>query len=692
MKNLKDLLRFNKWFFLAFVFIVIYTFIFTKIFNYESSYQKNTSEITGKITYISLNGNKLTLNIKGKENIIANYYIKSELEKESILDDISIGDNITLYGSIKEPENNTIPNTFNYKNYLYNKKIYYIFMIDSFEIKENNNPFYKLKDIILKRAYKMPNKEYFLTFILGDKSLLDSNTYNDFQTNGVSHLLAVSGMHVNILLFIILNLTKKAKEKTRFVISILFLSFFLFLTNFVSSLLRTIIFYVLSKFNKYFNWHLKNLHLLFITAFIILLFNPFMIYDLGFIYSFAVCFGIMYYQDKINGNYVTSLLKLSTITFFFSLPITLLINYEVNLTSIVNNILFVPLVSFIVYPLSLITFIFPFLSPLLSFFLKIMSLLGDVCNSFSLIINVSKIPFILIVLFYLFLLLVKFKKRFFILLIVIILLAKVLPKFDFQTYVYYLDVGQGDCIILISSHQQDVIMIDTGGKLEYKKEDWEKSSKSYNLSDNTIKFLKSKGITSIDHLILSHGDNDHLGEAFNLVNNFKIKNVVFNCGTHNNLENSLMKLLKEKKIEYGSCVKEINVDNNKLRFLNTKEYDNENDNSSVIYANINNFKFLFMGDASAITEKEILNKYNLTDIDVLKVGHHGSNTSSSKELINTINPNYSIISVGKNNRYGHPNEEVLERLDNSKIYRTDIEGSIMFKLRKGKLQIKTYMP
>ena len=101
---------------------------------------------------------------------------------------------------------------------------------------------------------------------------------------------------------------------------------------------------------------------------------------------------------------------------------------------------------------------------------------------------------------------------------------------------------------------------------------------------------------------------------------------------------------------------------------------------------------MFMGDASITTEKEILNKYNLPDIDVLKVGHHGSKTSSSKEFINEVNPKYSIISVGKNNRYGHPNKEVLNVLEDSKIYRTDEDGSIMFKIKNNKLQIETCAP
>ena len=179
-----------------------------------------------------------------------------------------------------------------------------------------------------------------------------------------------------------------------------------------------------------------------------------------------------------------------------------------------------------------------------------------------------------------------------------------------------------------------------------------------------------------------------MGEATNLIEHFSIKNVIFNCGSYNNLEDELINKLNEKKIKYNTCIKELNVNNYKLYFLQTKEYGNENDNSNVIYTELNNHKFLFMGDAGIEKEKDILEKYNIGNIDVLKVGHHGSNTSSSKEFINSINPKYSIISVGKNNRYGHPNKDVLNTLDNSKIYRTDKDGSIMIKVNN-KLKIET---
>ena len=183
-----------------------------------------------------------------------------------------------------------------------------------------------------------------------------------------------------------------------------------------------------------------------------------------------------------------------------------------------------------------------------------------------------------------------------------------------------------------------------------------------------------------------------MGESINLIENFKVEKVIFNCSEFNDLEKELIKVLEKKKIKYYSCIKELNIDNSKLYFLQTKEYDNENDNSNVIYIELDGYKFMFMGDSRIEKEKDILDKYNISDIDVLKVGHHGSKTSSDKKFIDEIKPKYSIISVGKNNRYGHPNKEVLDTLNDSKIYRTDQDGSIMLKIKNNKLKIETCSP
>ena len=284
------------------------------------------------------------------------------------------------------------------------------------------------------------------------------------------------------------------------------------------------------------------------------------------------------------------------------------------------------------------------------------------------------------------------KKILYIMLLFFLLCIYLKPYFDKNIYLHFLDVSQGDSVLILTQNKKS-ILIDTGGKPEIKKEKWKLKNKKYNLMiSSIIPFLKSIGINKINYLILTHGDFDHMGEAINLVNNFKVNKVIFNCGEFNDLEKELIKVLDKKKIKYYSCIKELNIDNNKLYFLQAKDYDNENDNSNVIYTELNGYKFMFMGDAGVTTEKEIMDKYSLPNIDVLKVGHHGSKTSSSKELINEINPKYSIISVGKNNRYGHPNKEVLDNLEKSKIYRTDEDGSIMFKIKNNKLKIDTCSP
>ena len=165
-----------------------------------------------------------------------------------------------------------------------------------------------------------------------------------------------------------------------------------------------------------------------------------------------------------------------------------------------------------------------------------------------------------------------------------------------------------------------------------------------------------------------------------------------NNDKYNDLELELINVLDKKSINHLNNIKYIMLEKYTLYFLNTNCYDNENDNSNVIYLNYNNYKFLFMGDAGIKREKDILNNYNISDTNFLKVGHHGSNTSSSKYFIDLINPKYSIISVGKNNRYNHPKLSVLDNLSNSKIYRTDIFGSIKIKINKNGYRIKNYSP
>lgn len=692
LTNLKLLLRCNILFIILFLFAIIYVFIITVLIKYESKYIGNETKINGKIDEYSINGNKLQMEISGKEKIIATYYINTEEEKEYLLKTIGIGKAVYLSGSLNSPINNTIPNNFNYKNYLYNKKIFYLFDIASYEIIDDNNFIDKIKDYLYKRAYSLDNNEYLLVLVLGDKSLISSDIYNNYQTNGTSHLLAISGSHVAVLLAVFNVFLKRLKEIPKLLILSGILLFFGFITNFQAAVMRAIYFFILNSLNKIGKFNFSNLQILFLTAFILILFDPFIIYDLGFIYSFAVCGGIIYYSDKITGNYIVKMFKLSTISFLFSLPISAYINYEVNILSILVNMLFVPWISIIVFPLAIITFIMPIFNPILSFTLSITDFLNNLFVNFCFFINIPKTSIIFIALLFLFLILLKSNKKYLIAIISILIIIKIIPKLDNNHYVYFLDVGQGDNIVLITPHQREVIMLDTGGRITYEVDEWKRSNKTYNVSDNTIKFLKSIGVTNIDYLILSHGDNDHAGEAINILKSIPTANVILNNDAFNDLEESIISKVNALNINYYQNIKSINLSTTKLYFLNDYLYDNENDNSLVTYTNFGNINFLFMGDASVKVEQDLLEKYNLENVDILKVGHHGSKTSTSLDFINDINPIYSIISVGRNNRYNHPNAEVLEILNGTNIYRTDYDGTIAFKISGDKFRIKTFMP
>ena len=677
--------------------IVIYLIIYVSMYKVNYIHLRDDTTFKLKIIDYKIDGNQLSLDFDS--DVIGKYYFESLKEKESFNKTFSLGDTLSLKGTLEIPKNNTIPNTFNYKEYLKYKKINYILKIDSFKVySSNKNIFLKIKNYLYKRIYNIKYNDYLYAFILGKSSYLDEEEYENYKINGVTHLFALSGLHVSIFSLILLNIMKrlKLKEKLSFIITSLFLLFFSFVASYTPSILRAVIFFILSSINKIYYFHIKPINILYLTFIILVVINPFYIFNTGFILSFTITFFILLFNEYNSvKSGLKSILIISLLSFFSSLPIIINMSYEINIISSINNIFFIPFVTNIVFPVSIISVIFPKISYVLNILTTFMEYVSNVSSN---IVNITiYFPYfnkISIVFYYLFLILfIKLKKKRYLFLILFILLfLKIKPMFNRNTILYFLDVGQGDSLLIRTKNNKS-IMVDTGGKLTYKKEKWELKNRNFDIEKNTIiPFIKSIGINKIDYLFLTHGDYDHMGETINLVNNFKVEKVIFNCGEFNQLEQALIKVLDKKKIKYYSCIKELNIDNNKLYFLQTKEYDNENDNSSVIYTELNGYKFMFMGDAGIEKEKDILEKYNISNIDVLKVGHHGSKTSSSKEFIDEIEPKYSIISVGKNNRYGHPNKEVLNILDESKIYRTDQDGSIMFKIKNDKLEIETCSP
>lgn len=679
---LKYVLRNRYIFKILAVISLIVAIIFTIFYPQKSVYDKSETKFKGIVYKKKINNDKTAFYIKGKEKIVINYY-------QELLEDINLGDEISVSGKIKVPSNNTVPNQFNYKRYLLNNNIFYTVTAKSVTKTANNtNVIYYLKGKINERIDKITYaNEYLKIFILGDTSFLDEETSKSYQQNGVSHLFSISGMHISLFAAIILYVIKRISYNNYYNYSIVisFLIFYSLLVGSSPSVIRSLTMYILFAINKLFNLKIKNLDIMCFVLTIMLIINPYYLYNISFQYSYLISFSLVLFSYKLKSikNKIMKSLYTSFISFLVSFPICIYNFYQVNVFSIILNIFLIPFVSIIIFPLSLVCFIIPKLSVILNIFTSILQFVSLTIYKYKIGQIVFSKPSIIIVLIYYILIYLFIYNKKNIYLLIIIVSHKLYPLIDSSFTVTYLDVGQGDSIFIKYPHNQGNILIDTGGIV----------NSDYQVAINkTIPYLKSFGVTKLDYLILTHGDYDHMGDSNVLVNNFKVKNVVFNCGPINTLEKELNKLLKEKQIPSYYCINKISIKNNKLEFLNTKHYDNENDNSNVIYTNYNNYRFLFMGDAGLSKEKDILKKYNLESIDFLKVGHHGSNTSSSEEFITNIHPKYSLISVGKNNKYGHPKESVLEVLSNSKVYRTDLNGSIEIKISNNKYMIKTYSP
>ena len=320
MKRLKIVLQSNYFYLLLFILLIIYILISTVLIRYKSNIKTNYYE--GIITNISIKNDKVSFIIKGKEKIKGTYYIKNN--------DINYYDYLGCYvritGKKIELNNNTILNNFNYKNYLYNNHIYTSYSIDNIELLKESNIFYKIKTNIYLRIdnYKEDIKPYLNIFILGDKSLLDNDTYNIFKENGICHLFSISGMHISLLLLVLSKLLNKIKYH-KIIISI-FLLYFMFLTSFSPSVERVCVFYYLKNIFEHFNIDISNIKILLLTAFICIIIDPFIMYNTGFQYSFIITLGIMLESKRITGNYFIKILKISLIWFIISLPITINLN------------------------------------------------------------------------------------------------------------------------------------------------------------------------------------------------------------------------------------------------------------------------------------------------------------------------------------------------------------------------------
>ena len=685
LQRLRIILQSKKFIILSLLFIILYVVISTKLISYESKIDKNAKSITGTIMSYTIDGNKLTMFIKAKEKVKINYYINTLEEKEYLEENILLGSEVILKGEITTPYNNTIPNTFNYKEYLYNNKIYIIFNANKIILSNKTDLLNQIKTNFIRKINKTGESSAYLhALVLGESDYIDSDVYEDYQKNGTTHLFAVSGMHIGFIALFLNKLFKKIhiKELIGNILIILFLIFYMFLVGFTPSVLRGGLLFIFLLINKKSKLNLKTINVLYLLFLLLIIINPFYLYNLGFIYSFTTSFGLILFSNKITGNYLIQLLKISAIAFIFSFPITIYNFYEINLLTIFNNVIIVPLVTTILFPLTLLTFILPFLSPLLSWGIHMLEELSSFLNIFAINLTVPKINMLYIFIYYIIIYLIyKYHLKHVVFLIILTLIYKVQPYLDGNSYVYFLDVGQGDSALIVGNNLRYAIMIDTGGTISYEREEWEKRNKNFDNANNIITFLKSIGITKLDLLVGTHGDMDHLGYATKIIEKVKVKNIWLNNNKTNDLEQAILSKINQNNFS-------------KLKIINLNEMVNEDENESslVLYFKIDQVKILMMGDAPKSVERRIIEQYDFS-LDILKIGHHGSKTSSDKSFLAKYNPQYAIISSGRNNRYNHPAPETIETLQelNISYFNTQDKGTIVYTI-KDKIKKVNFFP
>lgn len=663
MKKLKTILQSRYIFKILTILILIITIIYTKYYPFKSVFNNNDTEFIGIVEDYIIKDNQIKISLKSKERIIVTYKYTGK-----VFNNLSYGDKIKVTGVLKEPSTNNIFNNFNYKKYLYNKKIYYIIEASKIDkIQNNNNHIYTIKNLLYTRINNLKSSNYIKALLFGDNKL-DKEIKTSYQINGISHLFSVSGFHINFITSIIYFYLDRVtyNKKIKYITVDIFLVLYLLLCN-TTSLLRCTVMNILLSINHLLKLNIKKIDIVLLTLILCIIINPFIIYDIGFIYSYTISFFLILYKNKYKtNNKLLKIIYISLISFLVSLPINIYTSYEINFLSIILNIIIVPIVSLILLPLSLLTLIFPILDNILYLITSILekiSLYTSNINIFKLIL--SKPSIILIIIYYLVIILILSKNKHYYLILILLIFHKTIPLYNGNLEVVMFDVGEADSMLISTPSKKVNILIDTGRGIDI---------------NNIIIYLKSIGISKLNYLIITHGDEDHIGGALYLIDNFKVDNVILNKGDYTELEVELITHLKNKNIKYTNNINKIPLLGSYMYLLNTKKFSNENDNSIVTYFEYQKYKFLFMGDSSSKTEEYLINNYNLTNISFLKVGHHGSNTSSSPLFINKITPKVSLISVGRNNFYHHPNKEVLTNLSNSVIYRTDINKSIKIKI------------
>lgn len=657
------------------------------------------------------------------------------LKNEIIIENNTL---INIKGTIELPSKQRNKGGFDYSKYMYSQGLYgsiFVKEISDIEIlcKKELNIIQSIQNSILDSFKKLLPREHFgiiLGMVIGDTFYISDEIEDAFKNSGITHLLAVSGSNVSYIILVTKFLFDKifGKRISNY-ITIVMVILFIFISGATPSVVRAGVMAIILIMSEILSKQPSILSTIATSAIIILIYNPITICDVGFILSFGGTLGIILLNDSIK-NYFTkkfSILENNKVFIFFLdiftvtisaqiilLPVMCYYFNTISIISIFTNLLVGPFVGIItilgliMYVLSLISIsLAQVVSYSLYILVSIIILISKLCSKIPYANLLLPTPTLYIVIIYYLMVFKLFCKIshthnamlkkciniLIILLVVIIIILNVLPKDYIE--VNMIDVGQGDSILVKTNNYN--ILVDGGGS----------ENSNYDVGNQIlVPYLLDNTNGIIDIMFISHFHEDHAEGCISVLEKLKVRKIIIGPQPKNTeLLLEVLQIAKEKKIPIIDLKEgdRIILDNVKFEMISPKKIIDNNDlnnNSMVIRMKYVETEMLFTGDIEKEAESSIIekittrNKEYKLNVDILKVAHHGSKTSSSAKFLEKIKPKIAIISLGKNNKFGHPNEEVIKRLEelHCEILRTDESGEISLKIYKtGKIKIKQHV-
>lgn len=650
------------------------------------------NQVTLVADTLSVNGEQLSAIGKAKGQTYQVFYrLKSEKEQYFFK---TTSQTLVLKGKIKLSPVTGQRNFqgFNYQSYLASQGIYRMAQIERLDhvvSQKNTSPlafFHQLRRralVHIQTHFPNPMRHYMTGLLFGylDKEFDEQSQL--YTSLGIIHLFALSGMQVGFFLgWFRYGLLRFGLPKDYlFIILLPFSLCYGLMTGWTASVLRSLIQSLLAEFG------IKKLDNMGITLLLMFLFLPHFLLTVGGVlscsYAFLLCLFDFEEMSSLKKSICTSLVLslgiLPFLTYYYGTfqPVSLILT---AMFSIVFDSFLLPVLTvfFVLSGLVIFSQINPLFEWMETFLTWIQSWIGQ-----PLILGKPSLFQFGLMIAVLVLLFDFWKKpQFRICLLMIFGLLMVWVKHPLTNEVTMVDVGQGDSIFL-RSMKGDTILIDVGGKVTFGlKEKWQEASQTSNAEKTLIPYLQARGVSQIDHMVLTHTDTDHIGDLEEVAKRFKIKEICVSQGALT--KPSFVKRLRTLKRPVRTLKAGDNLPmmGSKLQVLYpNKVGDGGNNDSIVLYGKLLGSSFLFTGDLEKEGEEELMASYPNLKAGILKAGHHGSKGSSSEAFLDQLQPSLALVSAGENNRYKHPNDETLKRFKERhiKVLRTDQNGAIRFK-------------